>query len=315
MSRSEFCYNSSDGKTKIHAVKWIPEKEIKAVLQISHGMLEHIERYDEFANYMAEHGILATGNDHIGHGSSIINEEYRGFFGEEDGNYVLIEDMHSLMNIIKNEYPDKPYFILGHSMGSFLTRQFITIYGNEVDGVIISGTGQQPLGIIRFGMFITKFIASFKGWSYRSKFVNFLTLGGNNNKFKPARTKFDWLTRDDDIVDNYILDTRINFIFTLNGFYNMFKGMLKMNEQKNLNNIPVNLPMIFLSGEKDSVGRFGKDVLKAFSIYEDLSMNNISMKLYNGDRHEILNELDREQVYEDILVWMDNLMTEEELLN
>lgn len=314
MSRSEFCYNSSDGKTKIHAVKWIPENEIKAVLQISHGMLEHIERYDEFANYMAEHGILATGNDHIGHGNSIINEEYRGFFGEEDGNNVLIEDMHSLMNIMKNEYPDKPYYILGHSMGSFLTRQFITTYGNEVDGVIISGTGQHPLGIIKFGMLITKLISSFKGWRYRSKFVNYLVIGGNNNKFKPARTKFDWLTRDDDIVDNYILDTRINFIFTLNGFYNMFKGMLVMNEQKNLDNIPVNLPMIFLSGEKDPVGRFGKDVLKAFYIYENLSMKKISMKLYNGDRHEILNELDREQVYEDILMWMNNLLTEEELI-
>lgn len=313
MSRSEFYYNSSDGKTKIRAIKWIPENEIKAVLQISHGMLEHIERYEEFAEYMAEHGVLVAGNDHIGHGNSVLGEECRGYFGEKDGNIVLIEDMHTLMNIIQEQYHNKPYFILGHSMGSFLTRQFITEYGNEIDGVVISGTGQQPLGLIKFGILVTKLIASFKGWNYRSKFVDFLALGGNNNKFKPARTKFDWLTRDDGIVDDYISDSRISFIFTLNGFYNMFKGMLRMNEPKKLEQIPKNLSMIFLSGENDPVGRFGKDVIKVFNMYEDLKLSNISMKLFKGDRHEILNELDREQVYEEILMWLDESIPENEL--
>lgn len=314
MSSSEFYYNSSDGKTKIRTIKWSPDNEIKAILQISHGMLEHMERYDDFASNMEEHGILTVGNDHIGHGSSIISEEYRGYFEENDGNNVLIEDMHTLMNIMKEENPDIPYFILGHSMGSFLTRQFITMYGNEINGAIISGTGQQPLGLIRFGVFVTKFIASFKGWNYRSKFVDYLALGGNNNKFKPARTKFDWLTRDEDIVDNYISDPRINIIFTLNGFYNMFRSIILMNEQEKLEKIPKNLPVIFISGERDPVGNFGKDVSKAFNIYKNLGMGNISMKLYIGDRHEILNELDREQVYDDILIWMGDLLTEDEFI-
>ena len=314
MSRSEFYYNSSDGKTKIHAIKWIPDNEIKAALQISHGMLEHIERYDDFARNMAEHGILTVGNDHIGHGNSIISEECRGYFDENDGNNVLIEDMYTLMNIMKEENPDMPYFILGHSMGSFLTRQFITMYGNEINGAIISGTGQQPLGLIKFGVFVTKFIASFKGWNYRSKFVDYLALGGNNNKFKPARTKFDWLTRDEDIVDNYISDSRINIIFTLNGFYNMFRSIMLMNEQEKLEDIPKDLPMLFISGERDPVGNFGKDVSKAFNIYKNLGMENISMKLYSGDRHEILNELDREQVYDDILIWMGDLLMEDEFI-
>jgi alpha-beta hydrolase superfamily lysophospholipase len=303
MTRSEFYYNSSDGKTKIHAIKLIPEDEIIAVLQISHGMLEHMERYEEFANYMSKNGVLTVGNDHIGHGSSVLSEEYRGYFGKEDGNMVLIEDMHSLMKIIKSEYPDKPYFILGHSMGPFLARQFITLYGDEIDGVVISGTGQQPLGLIKFGIFITKFIALFRGWNYRSKFVNFLSLGSNNNKFKPARTEFDWLTRDNCIVDNYISDFRINFIFTLNGFYNMFNGMLRMNDPKMLDNIPKDLPIIFVSGDKDPVGQFGKDVTKAFNIYKSLNLSNVTMKLYEDDRHEILNELDREQIYEELLIW------------
>lgn len=307
MSRSEFYYNSSDGKTKIHAIKWVPENEIKAIIQISHGMLEHIERYEDFAEYMAEHGVLVAGNDHIGHGSSILDEDGRGYFGKKDGNKVLIEDMHTLMCILKNEYPDNCYFILGHSMGSFLTRQFVMYYGSEIDGAIISGTGQQPLGLIKLGMLITKIIAYFKGWSYRSKFVNFLAIGGNNNKFKPARTKFDWLTRDNDIVDDYISDERINFIFTLNGFYNMFNGMIRMNDTEKLKHIPKKLPMIFLSGENDPVGRFGKDVVKAFNIYKELGLSNVLMKLYIGDRHEILNELGREQIYEELLMWIYEL--------
>lgn len=312
MSRSEFYYDSSDGRTKIHAIKWIPDNEIKAVLQVSHGMLEHIERYDDFAEYMMEQGIMVAGNDHLGHGSSIVSEENRGYFHENDGNKVLLEDMYTLLNTIKGEYPNVPYFILGHSMGSFLTRQFITIHSNEIDGVIISGTGQQSLGLIKFGIFVTKVIAAIKGWKYRSKLVDFLALGGNNNKFKPARTKFDWLTRDNDIVDNYISDSRISFVFTLNGFYNLFYGILKMNEQENLKNISKELPMMFLSGEMDPVGNFGKDVSKAFNIYRDLGMNNITMNLYKGDRHEILNELDREQVYEDILLWILEFLTEDE---
>ncbi|MGD9569173.1 MAG: alpha/beta fold hydrolase [Sedimentibacter sp.] len=314
MSRSEFYYDSSDGITTIHAIKWIPDNEIKAVLQISHGMLEHMERYDDFAAYMAEQGILTVGNDHLGHGSSIISEEKRGYFHEYDGNRALLDDMHTLLDIVKDEYEDVPYFILGHSMGSFLTRQFVTEYGNEFDGAIISGTGQQSLGLIKFGIFVTKLIASFKGWNYRSKFVDFLAVGMNNNKFKPARTKFDWLTRDDDIVDNYIADSRIQFIFTLNGFYNLFSGILKMNEQERLERIPKEFPMIFLSGDMDSVGNFGKDVEKTFNLYKNLGMKNISMKLYKGDRHEILNELDREQIYEDILLWISELIIEDELI-
>ncbi len=311
MSTEEFCYSSSDGKTKIHAVKWVPEGEIKAVIQISHGMLEHIERYDEFAGYMAEHGILVAGNDHLGHGNSVLSEENRGYFGE-GGSKFLIEDMHELMNILKNDYPDSPFFILGHSMGSFFTRQFISLYGNKIDGAIISGTGQPPCLVIKFGIFITKFIASFKSWRHRSRFVNYLSVGSNNKKFKPSRTKFDWLTRDDDKVDEYVSDPKINFIFTLNAFYNMFEVMISMNEKERIEAIPNNLPLIFISGDNDPVGKFGNDVRKVSGLYRQFGKKNISVKIYSGDRHEVLNELDREQVYEDVLMWMDELFAENE---
>jgi len=300
----EYHYYSKNGKTKIRALKWIPEAEINAVLQISHGMLEHMERYDEFARYMNDNGVLVVGNDHLGHGSSVNSEEDRGYFG--DGGYnVLIEDMYSLMTKTKKEYPDVPYYLLGHSMGSFLTRYFITVYGKEIDGAIIMGTGQQSKGLVKFGLVLTSLMAKFKGWNYRSKLVNHLVLGSNNNKFKPARTKSDWLTRDEEIVDEYVADERIDFIFTLNGFYNLFRIMMEMNETERLNNIPRELSVLFISGNDDPVGDFGKGVQRAHDIFEALGMKNIVIRLYEDDRHEILNELDREQVYEDILSWME----------
>ncbi|WP_313344031.1 alpha/beta hydrolase [Sedimentibacter sp.] len=301
----EFYYNSNDGKTKIRALRWVPETEVKAVLQISHGMLEHMERYDEFASYMADNGVLVVGNDHLGHGSSVNNEEDRGFFSDSDGYNMLIEDMHSLMINTKVKYPDIPYCLLGHSMGSFLTRYFITVYGDEIDGAIIMGTGHQAKGLINFGLFLTKFMAKIKGWNYRSKYVNHLVLGANNDKFKPSRTKCDWLTRDEKIVDEYLADKRITFIFTLNGFYNLFKIMIEMNEKEKLSNIPKEIPVLFISGKNDPVGGFGKGVNKSYDMFKALEMKNVSIKLFEEDRHEILNELDREQVYEDILRWIE----------
>ena len=299
----DFYFNSKDGKTKIRALMWIPKNEIKAILQISHGMLEHMERYDHFGNYMASKGILVVGNDHLGHGSSVTSEEDRGYLYKDW--HALIEDMHNLMVIIREKYPGVPYFLLGHSMGSFLTRYFITVYGKEIDGAIIMGTGQQPRALIMFGLLLTHFIALFKGWKYRSKFINYLVLGENNKKFKPAKTKSDWLTRDEKIVDAYLSDNRIDFIFTLNGFNNLFRLILQMNDKSQINNISKDLPLLLVSGQNDPVGDFGKGVHKTYNMYKALGMKNISMKLYAEDRHEILNELDREQVYEDILRWIE----------
>lgn len=303
----EFYFDSKDGKTKIRALKWTPDSEIKAVLQISHGMLEHMERYDEFASYMADNGVLVVGNDHLGHGSSINSEEDRGYFSETEGYHVLIEDMYRLMEITKKENKNVPYFLLGHSMGSFLTRYFITAYGSKINGVIVMGTGHQANVIIKFGLLLTKCMAALKGWNYRSKYVNHLVLGANNKKFKPARTTCDWLTRDDEIVDKYLADKRINFIFTLNGFYNLFKVMYDMNDKRRLVKISADLPVLFISGKNDPVGNLGKGVRKSYDMYKAVGLKNISIKLYNEDRHEILNELDRKQVYKDIMTWINNV--------
>jgi alpha-beta hydrolase superfamily lysophospholipase len=302
VSKQEFYFDSADGKTKIHAIKWIPKIEISGVLQIAHGMLEHIDRYDNFAQFMASHGILTAGNDHLGHGASVLTEEDRGFFGEGDGNKSVIEDMRKLRKILKEEYDELPYYILGHSMGSFLVRQYISIY-DDLDGALIVGTGYQPYVAVKSGLIICKLMAVYKGWRFRSKFINTLTIGGNNKHFEPTKTKSDWLSRDEEVVDAYIKDKRIDFIFTLNAFYNMFKSMLYLYDKDYLDKIPKNLPMILLSGDRDPVGNFGRDVKKLYEGYKT-KLTDVTIKLYKDDRHEILNELDKEIIYEDILNWI-----------
>lgn len=306
--KEEFYYKSADGLTQIHGIKWIPEGEIKGILQISHGMLEHVERYDEFARAMMARGILVAGNDHLGHGSSLISEENRGFFSEKEGNKTVLSDIHKLRGLLEEEYKDIPYFLLGHSMGSFLVRQYISTYGKGINGVIVVGTGQQPYIILRIGYWITKLIGHFKGYRYRSKLVNYLAIGTYNNHFKPNRTGVDWLSRDEEIVDAYIKDKRIDFIFTLNAYSNMFSGMLGLYNKKELDKIPKHLPILLLSGEKDPVGSFGKDIKKIDRQYKSFGIANISYKLYEDHRHEILNELDREIVYNDIIVFVNKHM-------
>jgi alpha-beta hydrolase superfamily lysophospholipase len=300
--KEEFFYDSADGKTKIHAFIWRPEIEIKGLLQIAHGMLEHIDRYDNFASFMASKGILVAGNDHLGHGLSLLSQEDRGYFGQGDGNKTLIEDMRKLRDILKEEYQDLPFFLLGHSMGSFLVRQYISLY-DDLEGALIVGTGHKPFIAVKSGLIMCKLMAAFKGWRYRSRFINKLTIGGNNKYFKPARTKSDWLTKDEKIVDAYIKDERIDFIFTLNAFYYMFKGMLYLYDKDYMDKIPRNLPMIFLSGDKDPVGNFGRDVRRLYDLHK-IKMTDVTCKLYKDDRHEILNESDKETIYRDILMWI-----------
>lgn len=304
MKKENFYYNSSDNITKIHAIKWIPDGEIKGIIQIAHGMLEHIKRYDDFGRYFASSGFLVAGNDHLGHGDSVHTEEDRGFFSEKDGNSTVLSDIYKLRTILEKEYGNIPYIILGHSMGSFLTRQYITLYSKGITGVIIVGTGQHPYVLVKFGLITTKIIAYFKGWRHRSKFVNQLAIGNNNAKFEPSRTNVDWLSKDEKKVDEYVADDKINFIFTLNAYYNMFKGIISLYDKNNLNKVPKNLSVIFLAGKVDPVGSFGKGVIKVYNIYKDYGIKDVSYKLYDNDRHEILNETDREKIYKDIKNWI-----------
>lgn len=307
MKKNEFHFRSVGDACDIRAVRYEPETEVKAILQIAHGMVEFIDRYENFAQFLCDHGFLVTGNDHIGHGGSVNSEEDWGYFGD-NGNEVVLNDMHQLTELTKKDYPDTPYFLLGHSMGSFYARQYLGTYGDELDGAIIMGTGMEPLPVLKSGMFLCRLIAAFKGWHHRSPFVNNIAFGSYNKKFEPARTRADWLTKDESIVDWYLNEPRCTFMFTLNGYYNMFKGISRLYDPNLINAVPKDLPVLFVSGADDPVGGFGAEVEKAVKSLRDAGMRNVSMHLYEGDRHEILNETDREQVYEDLLGWMNELI-------
>ena len=306
--KEEFYFTSTSGTTKIHAVRYLPDGEIKAILQIAHGMVEYIERYEAFALFLASKGFLVTGNDHLGHGKSINSKDDWGYFAKEDGNRAILCDMYQLTQITKERYPGVPYFLLGHSMGSFYTRQYLCTFGNELQGAIIMGTGCQPLALIQTGRLLTKMISLFKGWNYRSDFINNMAFGSYNKHFQPARTTKDWLTKDTAIVDKYVADECCNFIFTLNAYYNMFTGISRLYNKKLLSDMPKELPVFFVAGEDDPVGDYGKGVRKAVTMFQEIGMKHVSLKLYPTDRHEILNETDREQVYEDLYSWLNSLL-------
>ena len=303
--KNEFYYLSADQKTRIHAIEWIPQGDIRAVLQICHGMCEFIGRYEEFAHFLCEQGYLVTGNDHLGHGASITDEEDRGYFAEPDGNACVLADIHTLRTLTQEKYPHVPYFLLGHSMGSFLARQYICRHGAGLSGAIIMGTGSQPGMILNLGIFLCRLSALFHGSRYRSHFINNLAFGGYNKKFEPARTPSDWLTKDAAIIDSYISHPSCTFIFTVNAYQSMFRSIRSAQDGSQIAHIPKALPILVVSGTDDPVGNFGRGVRQVYDAYRSAGIQDVSISLYDGDRHEILNETDREQVYQDLLAWME----------
>ncbi len=305
--RDEFYFPSKDGNTEIHTIEWKPDKEVKAVLQLCHGMVEYIGRYDEFAQFLCDKGYYVVGNDHLGHGKSVQAKSEYGFFNEKYGNVCVLGDIHTLRQRTAKKYPDVPYFMLGHSMGSSLLRQYIEMYGNGLAGVVLMGAVEDhSKAALLFGKRLCRIMAAFRGWHYRSKLVDDLAIGGYNKKFKPARTQADWITSDYERLEKYATDPLCTFRFTVNAYYNMFLGMINMQRKESVYMIPKGLPVLFVSGAEDPVGGFGKGVRKIYEKYRAAGIQDVALRLYTGDRHEILNETDRQQVYEDLLGWFED---------
>ena len=304
--RDEFYFPSKDGNTEIHTIEWKPVGEVRAVLQICHGMVEYIRRYDEFAQFLCGEGYYVVGNDHLGHGKSIQAKSEYGFFNEKYGNACVLGDMHTLRQRTEKKYPGVPYFMLGHSMGSSLLRQYIQMYGNGLSGAVLMGTvADHKKAALLFGKRLCRVMAAFRGWHYRSKMVDNLVLGAYNKKFKPARTRADWITSDNENLDMYVADPLCSFMSTVNAYYNVFSGMIGIQRKESVYMIPKGLPVLFVSGADDPVGEFGKGVCKIYEKYRAAGIRDVTLRLYTGDRHEILNETDRDQVYKDLLGWFE----------
>ena len=304
--RDEFYFPSKDGNTEIHTIEWKPDKEVRAVLQICHGMVEYIGRYDEFAQFLCDNGYYVVGNDHLGHGKSVQAKSEYGFFNEKYGNVCVLGDIHTLRQRTMKKYPDVPYFMLGHSMGSSLLRQYIQMYGNGLAGVVLMGTvADHNKAALVFGKRLCRMMAAIRGWHYRSNVVDNLAIGGYNKKIKTAQTKGDWITSDHERLESYATDPMCSFMFTVNAYYNVFAGMIGMQRKESVYMISKGLPVLFVSGADDPVGDFGKGVRKIYEKYKRAGIQDVTLRLYTGDRHEILNETDRQQVYADLLAWFE----------
>ena len=301
--RDEFYFPSKDGNTEIHTMEWKPEGEVKAVVQLCHGMVEYIKRYDEFAEFLCSHGYYVVGNDHLGHGKSVQSKSEYGFFNEKYANACLIGDMHTLRQRTAKKYPDVPYFLLGHSMGSFLSRRYITEYGYELNGVLLLGTGNQPDIVVKSGILMAKLVRLIKGERYRSPFLNHLMFGSYNARVVNPVTDKDWVCGNAEVIKEYVADEKCSYLFTVNGYLGLLDTIAYVKKVSNIRKVPRDLPVILAAGTKDPVGGYGRDVKKLFVTYSR-HFYDVELRLYEDCRHELHNELIQEDVFEDLYQWI-----------
>lgn len=294
-------YPSKDGKNTIHACIWRPQGEVKGVVQIIHGMSEYASRYSPFAEFLALNGYLVCADDHLGHGLSVKSKEDLGYFNEKNDYKIVVEDIRGLTDIVKKQVQDKPYFVLGHSMGSFFCRKYISLYGKELAGAVIMGSGFKDKVTLNTALFMVGFCALFGGWRKRSKLVKSLAFGSYNKKFKPARTDNDWLSVNTQNVDEYNADPLCGVDFTLGGYKVLFSIIKQACSNKVINAVPKDLPVYFVAGEDDPVGDYGKGVIKAKRKFEKAGVKDVDITLYKNSRHEILNDNCKDKVYSDVL--------------
>ena len=308
MKKEDFSFLSSDKKTQIHAIKVYPkDKKITRILQIIHGMTEYIEKYLDFMEYLSSYGFLVVGHDQLGHGASYTKSEDQGYFGEPDPNLNLIEDIHKLKKITEEKYPNLPYFILGHSMGSFLLRQYITIYTDNLAGVLLLGTGFVSPCATSLALRLISVWACFKGWKHKSNFIRGIISGSEIKKWDTTGKDLNrsWLTRDPEMAKKLIFDKKSHFVFTLNGYYGLLQCINYVCNNSNIVKVKSNLPILFLSGKCDLVGNYGKGVIKSAEIMRSMGSIDVTLKLIDNDRHELLNEIDRKDIYIYILNWIE----------
>ncbi len=288
----------------IYVYKWTPEgPEIKGVVQIAHGMAEHAGRYNDFARFLNENGYVVYADDHRGHGKTSPDE--LGYMGEGDVFHLMVDNLKELTDIIKKENPKLPVFLLGHSMGSFISLRYSELYGSELKGLILSGSnGKQNLKF-SFGTLVAKMEMKKKGPKAPATLMDKLSFGDFNSKFKPNRTNSDWLTRDTKEVDKYLEDAVCGTIHSTSYFYHLLRGLKDNYKDENLNKIPPQLPILLLAGKKDPVGLMGQGVKRLQNSLKDVGIKKVEMKLYDDARHEILNEINKEEVYDDILTFLD----------
>jgi alpha-beta hydrolase superfamily lysophospholipase len=309
VSYSRFKFTARDGAI-INVHKWgLDEgRTIKGVVQISHGMAEWAYRYDYFAKALNREGYIVYANDHRGHGLTAPSVEDIGYISDKDGFIDMVEDMQELNQQIREDHPSLPLVLFGHSMGSFLSQKYIQLYGSDLAGVILSGSNGKQGPVINLGIALAYLEMRFKGRRHRSRLLDQLSFGAYNRAFPDNRTRFDWLSRDQKQVNRYIEDPYCGGIFTSSFFYDFLRGIRMVTKGRYLKTVPQNLPIYILSGSMDPVGGFGKGLEELKDMYITHGLKEVSLILYPGGRHEMLNEINRDEVIGDIVSWLNKTL-------
>ena len=299
--RTDFYYESKGAGT-IHGCRWMPDQPPITVIQIIHGIAEYIERYDDFARYLNRLGFLVVAEDHMGHGKSVNGEGIQGYF--HGGWFTAVEDSFRLLQNTRQEFPNLPYVLLGHSMGSFMARTILEKHPDSgISAAVICGTGWQPKAVLNTGIGVCRMVCNKQGEKKPSKILEKLVFSNYNKKVEHPRTPYDWLTRDAGIVDRYLADPLCGFTPTGGLMRELLTGIRY--EQENLSAMKKDLPILFIAGGDDPVGNYGKGVLQSAEAFRKAGMQDVSCKIYPLGRHEILNEINREEVYQDISSWLN----------
>ena len=298
-------FDSADGVHRCAGYLWQPQDEVKGVVQIVHGIAEHMGRYHHFARYLNQHGYAVCGEDHLGHGKTGEAAGQFGYFARHDGWTLVTADVRAFRDQMGRRFPGVPYFLLGHSMGSFLTRTYLCRYPGTVDGAILSGTGQENALLVGAGKALAWLIGHLRGFDAVSPLIHQLSLGGYNRQFRPNRTTADWISREESVVDAYLQDPFCTITPTVGLYHDMLGGLQYISSSRALSQMDPNTPIYLFSGDQDPVGGNGAGVRKVYGYFQKHGTRDLKLKLYPGARHETLNETNRMEVYADVVEWLD----------
>lgn len=308
MTRTQnFSYPSADGKSTIQAREWLPEGSPRGVVQIIHGISEHMGRYDHVARFLNENGFLVCGEDHLGHGRTVSDGRY-GYFAARGGWDFVVRDIRRLREIEGEKYPGIPYFLMGHSMGSFLARTYLIRWPGTVDGAVLSGTGQEAAPLVAFGRGASNLLCALCGPEHVSGLIYRLSLGSYSRPFRRDGGTGSWLSQDPEMVESNRRDPLCSFRPTVSMFRDMMEGLEFIGSGSNLAKMDPETPIYFFSGDRDPVGSMGKGVRKVEEMFRCAGCRDVTVKLYPGGRHEMLNEINRSEVLEDLLAWLEKHM-------
>lgn len=304
--RTDFFFKSGSG-ARLHGCRWTPDSQVRAVLQIVHGIAEYVERYDGFANFLNRQGILVVAEDHMGHGKSISQECPQGYFA--GGWQTAVDDTYRLTRDTMAEFRDVPFILFGHSMGSFMARTILAKYPDSgITAAVICGTGWQPAPVLAAGKAACALLCRAKGERAPSPLLQAMAFGTYNRKVEHPRTPYDWLSRDNSVVNAYKADPLCGFTPTAGLMRDMMEGIAYIQREENLAKMGKALPVLFIAGGDDPVGSYGAGVRTAAEAFRKAGMERVDVRIYPLCRHELLNEINREEIMDDVSRWIDGVL-------